>query len=380
MSNPHPLTVERRTPTPTSFRAAKVRGMFDLDVPEIVFSASVPVALPERWSIGAIVGNSGSGKSTVARELFPEEMAAQSLWTKPCILDDFPTGMTPQEIVNALTGVGLSSPKAWLLPHHALSVGQQFRADLALRLASSPRVVFDEYTSTVDRTVAKAASVAVSKLVRRTGTQFVAVACHSDILPWLTPDWTINMSDQTFHLAREDLRRPNIKLNVYPGPVSAWAMFRQHHYLSGDIHPAARAFHAYVELDGAEHLAGFFSILPAMGMTGWRRGHRTCVLPDFQGFGIGNAMIEQVAEALWTREGLRFRATTSAPQIVQHRLRRPEMWRLSDGPRQKQPNSRNSKRYYKTSAGRLSTSWEYLPTTLRKPSPWPATAAPTALT
>lgn len=341
--------------------------MFDLphaDMQAYAFDVDVPPMLDD-WQIGVIVGPSGAGKTTVARAAYPLDLVTHddASWTHPCILDDFPSDLDVETITGALISVGLSSVPAWMLPYNKLSTGQQFRAQLARALLESDQVVYDEFTSVVDRTVAKACSVSVAKHVRRDADRrFVAVTCHYDILEWLEPDWVLDMADGS--LERRRLRRPSIELVITEGERSAWTRFRHHHYLTGDLSPSARVFLAYVTLDGVSALAGFFSILPTMGMKGWWRGHRTVVLPDYQGMGIGNAMIEHVADALWTRERKRFRATTAAPGIVHHRRKHPEMWRLVDAPRMKAPSG-NRKMHVKTSAGRLTTTWEYLPTSLR---------------
>lgn len=147
--------------------------------------------------------------------------------------------------------------------------------------------------------------------------------------------------------------------------------------MSADLSPLAECFIATVEFAddaGAERVAGFFSIISAAGMRGWRRGHRTAVLPDFQGMGIGNAMIEATAEWLYQTRGLRFRATVGAPAIVRHRRKRPDMWRLVSAPAQRPPSGNDGKAgrptnkagRFITSAGRLTTSWEYVPEALRK--------------
>lgn len=352
------------SPTPTGFRAAKIEGMFDIphrERQEVHWSVDLPIEDFD-WSVGVIVGASGSGKTTLARQMFDNQLVEFASRSQTCILDDFPKGMSPVEITKALTAVGLSSPPVWLRPYSVLSTGQQFRADLALALTQSNYVVFDEFTSVVDRTVAKAASSAVSKHVRRIDSRFVAITCHRDILPWLEPDWVYDMDTQDFH--KERLRRPNIQLTIREGHRSWWPLFSQHHYMTSSINQSARVFLAFVEMDGEEYLVGFFSILPAMGMKGWRRGHRTVVLPDFQGLGIGNRMIEETAEYLWQKEGLRFRATTAAPSLIAHRRRYPEMWRLESGPMMRMPSG-NKKQYIKTSSGRLSTSWSYVPQELR---------------
>lgn len=53
--------------------------------------------------------------------------------------------------------------------------------------------VIDEYTSVVDRTVAKAASVALSRYVNNNDIENVVIStCHRDIVEWLEPDWVID--------------------------------------------------------------------------------------------------------------------------------------------------------------------------------------------
>jgi hypothetical protein len=73
------------------------------------------------------------------------------------------------------------------------------RCDLAYALLDGKDiVVYDEFTSVVNRQVAKAASYAISKCVRRNGKKFVAVACHDDIIEWLQPDWIYNTDTRNF--------------------------------------------------------------------------------------------------------------------------------------------------------------------------------------
>ncbi len=206
-------------PTSRSFRAAKVMGMFDIPAAdEQRFTVEADLALDGReWQVGAIVGGSGRGKTMLARQLWPDAyVTGYNDWSGPCILDDFPAHMSPAEVIEALTAVGLSSALAWLRPYRVLSVGQQFRADLAKALTSRSLVVFDEFTSTVDRDVAKAASVAVAKYVRKDpGRQFVAVTCHRDIVPWLSVDWWYDIDAGVFHWGR--LQRPPIHLHIRAG-------------------------------------------------------------------------------------------------------------------------------------------------------------------
>lgn len=362
----HPVHVTSTTTIKQSFRVAAIQGMFDVPLKEshtFTMDAEIP-AESESWQIGLIVGASGSGKTSLARQAYGAQIVSgYADWDGRAIVDHFPAHLSVQEVVDALSAVGFSSPPHWVLPFHALSNGQQFRVTLARALAEHDFLVYDEFTSVVDRTVAKSVCVSVGKYLRRTGKRAVFVSCHFDIIEWLQPDWTF--STENTRLSRDCLCRPNIEVRILSGSVSDWRLFHPFHYMTANLSPSARIYLAYALIDGYYNLVGFFSTMPAMGMTGWVRGHRTVVLPDYQGLGVGNRMIEAVAEYLWNSARRRFRATTAAPGIIKHRLRNPDMWRMVEGPTMKAPSA-NKNIKVKTSAGRLTTTWEYIPQALRK--------------
>lgn len=370
------VDVDLVTKVPNTYRAARVIGTYDIpkvDEQHVRIQADIPLEGMD-WNVGCIIGASGSGKSTIARNLWPDAYTTNGSheWNADCLLDDFPEALTPDEVIGFLTSVGFSSAPAWLRPHRVLSVGQGFRADLARGLAlagGNGLVVFDEFTSTVDRVVAKAVSAAVSKHARRNGSKFVAVSCHKDIAPWLGADWMYDTDSHQFTGRR--LHRPSIGLEIREGSRQAWSLFRDHHYLSGDLATASRVFLGYVTLDeGEERLAAFLALLPVAGHKGWWRSHRTVVLPDMQGLGIGNRFQEEIAEQLWVKEHKRFRVVTSAPGMVHYCRKRPEKWRLAMAPGMKplpgKTTGLGKGKGPKTSSGRLTTTWVYLPTSLRK--------------
>src|SRR5690242_14444562 len=102
----------RRSPIYRSFRTESVRGMFDVPhKDEITQQWSVNLPIQDReWNIGLIVGASGSGKTTIASELFKNDYIHTSFdWpSDKSMLDAFDKRLTTKEIVQVLSSIGLS--------------------------------------------------------------------------------------------------------------------------------------------------------------------------------------------------------------------------------------------------------------------------------
>lgn len=308
-----------------SFRVAQACGVFDFPASghsEERFGVEVP-GLDEPWTIGAIVGPSGMGKSSVARAAFgaggavcPDALKEGFAWpADQSVLDGFDPALDGGTLAKILASVGFSTPPAWVRPHRVLSNGQRFRCDLARAMVEPGEVVaIDEYTSLVDRQVAKFASASLARTIRdpqrTTGPKrFVAVTCHYDVLEWLEVDWVLDMATGT--LARGRLRRPRIELEVRHARRTLWEAFRKHHYLDHALAPFATRYAALAE----GRPVAFLATIPAMGHTGMRRVHRLVVLPDFQGLGIGTKLLNLVADHE-TALGYKFAIATSQPALV----------------------------------------------------------------
>ncbi len=194
---------------PDSFRAQSVVGSFTLNDVKLQkrFRGSLPIE-DNNWQVGIIVGRSGSGKSSIAKRLFPEAYITGFEYSHKCILDDFPEGLETGEITKMLCSVGFASPPDWLKAYSCLSQGEKMRVDVARALCLDRKVIaFDEFTSVVDREVAKIGSYAISKAVRRQpGKQFIAVTCHYDVVDWLEPDWVFCTDTMEFDRKKESSR------------------------------------------------------------------------------------------------------------------------------------------------------------------------------
>ena len=283
---------------------------------ETTFSVPLLPPLPALWRIGLIVGPSGSGKSQLLKQHFGD--ASLPTWNpEKAIASHFKSAKDAAEKLNA---VGLNSVPSWMRPYHVLSTGEKFRADLARQMRDG--AIIDEFTSVVDRRVARSTARALSRYcVEKSLKNIVLATCHYDITEWLQPDWVFNTF--TGELTGRGLkRRPQINIEVRPCGVEVWRVFMQHHYLSGSINKSCRCWAA--TWDG--ELVGFASALPFPNgnfKNAWRE-HRTVVLPDYQGLGMGVRLSDAVA-SMFTSRGFRYFSKTSNPRMGGYRQNSP-LW------------------------------------------------------
>lgn len=250
------------------------------------------------WNIGVIYGGSGTGKSTLLKTF--GEITTPIFNNEKSLISNF-DWMTPEEATHLLSAMGLSSVPCWLRPHATLSNGEQYRANLAYCVAKAKEndvILIDEYTSVVDRDVAKAMSNALQKYVRREKKKIILASCHFDIMEWLNPDWIYSPNKR--RVERPDclrLTRPKINLEIFRCRYETWKIFKQHHYLSEDLNPAAWC---YVILWNDKPVA-FVAILPfpGVGDAKTRRISRIVTLPDYQGLGIGKSLVDYFSALYW---------------------------------------------------------------------------------
>ena len=329
------ITILREISVERTPRVMQLESMFDVPPSErssVKWEAHLPIDERE-WGVGLIVGPSGSGKTTLARELFPEHyIAPDSIKWSPTasVLDNFPSEMPIKEIIACLTSVGFSTVPNWLRPYSVLSTGEQFRANMARAIAQNEgTIVIDEFTSVVDRQVARIASHAVQKAVRRRGVRFVAVSCHYDIIDWLQPDWIYQPESDSFQW-RLLQRRPSIELEVHSIGREAWSLFSKYHYLSADLHTAARCFGGFVQDPdtGMERCIAFSAHrpFPHPRRKNLIAAHRTVVHPDYQGLGIGGILEDWVGSYL-AKQGLQYFVAAANPARLAYLAKSPR-WEL----------------------------------------------------
>jgi GNAT superfamily N-acetyltransferase len=310
-------------------------------------------SIPEfdkNFNIGLVIGPSGSGKSTIIHNRFSVIDSPQ--WRKDrSIVSHF---ASVEDAIERLTAVGLNSIPAWLRPFRVLSEGEKFRANMARLLNSD--IAIDEFTSVVDRSVAKSVSVSINKYVYKHNVQnLVFASCHYDIIEWLRPCWVYDLNGNTLYSGRW-LQRPEINLSIYEGDHSAWEMFKKHHYLSSDIMKSSKIFLCFWD----DILLGIVATCPLPSGTvkkAWRE-HRLVVLPDYQGLGIGMRLSDAVAE-MYIDNGKRYFAKTSHFKIGNYR-NKVECWRPTSSNEKNTSSKHGTLKGWKTSDGRMCFSHEYV--------------------
>ena len=206
------IAIRNRTDVDRSYRAERARALYnviesqgsefdlDVDIPQI--------GGDDEWRIGVVVGPSGSGKSSIGRTLIEGGWIDWSAisWGPGAVVSECDDLASFEDVTAALASVGLGSVPAWLRPFHVLSNGEQFRASLArLVLRINGSYVVDEFTSVIDRRVARIGSAAFAKAWRRYGTgRVVFLTPHYDVLEWLQPDWVLDLHQTVDYVAVEE--------------------------------------------------------------------------------------------------------------------------------------------------------------------------------
>ncbi|CAE7879976.1 unnamed protein product [Symbiodinium sp. KB8] len=302
------------------------------------------VEIMKTFSIGVVVGD---GKSSFARVHYgaPPTVA----WSSEAVIAHFASLELAKELCQAAN----LDLETCMQPYSTLSGGEKARAEvarvlaLALELPREQAIVFENFSSLVDRGTAMKMASGLQKFVLRHGLRnVVLVSAYTDFVNTaLRPDWlfechrhrlltfdvsgvkqepadsTPEQSNEVLTLARSYcLAEAPVaslpQLRIRRALPCEWKNFREHHYKDPSLHPCAVcfvgvlgdtacAFSACVMepvnfvQEGAQKFSNDYPDYPSSWLQQRNRRlfreHRTVVLPHCQGIGVAQSMIDCIA-------------------------------------------------------------------------------------
>lgn len=357
-------SVKLESPISNSFRCTMAANSLDIDVKaKSKHELNIEADLETDWNVGLIVGASGSGKTTLAKEIFGENCFDFEVDYSLPVLEQFPEDWAYEQCQQALNGIGLSQVPCWIRPMNTLSNGQKTRAISALMLARKDDFVVDEWTSVVDRTVAKSMSVCLGKHARKNKKQIVAVSCHYDVYEWLNPDWIIDCNKSEYIdrrlLWRDYERKEKLEFEIRAIGRESWKFFSKYHYLSEKL-PGG-----HIKLFGLFHgedqigFQCFANYTPKRkGQTMKMHSNRTVIHPDYVGLGLGMKLIE-ITSRIMSESYDVWAKFSSVP--VAKAFEKSNNWRLIDVKRFTNPGGGSIKRVTGYRNGIKTYSYHYEP-------------------
>jgi len=335
MEIPKTIDITLKSKVNTDFRCQVAANSLDIDVKKksIHHLKIENINIPDQWNIGLVYGNSGSGKTTSIIQLFGEDVFDVNIDPELPILNQLPSDLTYDECASLLNGMGLNSVPCWIRPFKTLSNGQQARAEAVMLMTQNKEMVFiDEWTSVVDRTVAKAMSLCLHKYAKRNNKRVVILSCHQDIIEWLKPDWAIDCNVQKFMLPKSDdfffKKREQLKFEVREIDSKSWKYFSKYHYLSENLPGGKLHLYGLFHNNNQIGFQCFANYVPHKKNTiKIFHSNRTVVHPDYNGMGLGIKLIDVSSALLKQKENVRIMAKFSAIPIYKSMIKSP-VWKF----------------------------------------------------
>lgn len=142
----------------------------------------------DQGDIVEIIGQSGSGKSLLLRDL-KEKMIAQGLKVADLgeiVLEEKPVidlvGRSTVDATDLLAKAGISDAWIYIRKPSELSDGQRYRLKLAKIMEQDADVwIADEFGAVLDRVTAKIVAFNIQKVARRLGKTFMVATTHTDL-------------------------------------------------------------------------------------------------------------------------------------------------------------------------------------------------------
>ena len=332
---PETIEVLLKSKVNTEFRCQIAANSLDIDVEKksIHHLKIENINLPEKWNLGLVYGNSGSGKTTLIKHLFGEKIFNVKLNEDEPIINQLPKDLSYEDCALMLNGIGLNSVPCWIRPVKTLSNGQKARAEAVFLMTKNKDIVFiDEWTSVVDRTVAKAMSLCLLKYAKRNDKKIILCSCHIDIIEWLQPDWLIDCNKQKFILPESEAfffkERKQLNFEIKEIDRTSWKYFSKYHYLNENLPGGKIYLYGIIHHNNQIGSQCFANYTPhRKGTTIIFHSNRTVIHPDYNGLGLGIKLINETSELLKNKIECRIMAKFSSVPVYKAMIKR-EQWKF----------------------------------------------------
>src|SRR5699024_5048065 len=268
--------------------------MDDFGINKEIETVNIQLKIPKNFKTLYITGESGSGKSTILKELFKETSYDDDAFFKTPLIE---MGQDVKETLKVLNMFGLGDASLFALKPFQLSDSQKKRAEIVrMVLDGNEIIVIDELLSTLDRLTAKSIAFNIKKNFDFLGIKLVVATAHTDLEEYLKPDVVVKGESfpSRFTVAEKepDEYKDNHIANKCTLRKASKEEYREEDL--GDIHYKGKYSGGRQEYLFAELSGSVIGVLVTNNLisSDTRRISRVVVPPPFSGVGIAQKLIK----------------------------------------------------------------------------------------
>lgn len=271
-----------------------VEVLDDFGITKETVTVSINLKIPRDFDVLYITGESGSGKSTILGELYPESVINDDKFMNTPIID---MGSDYSETIKVLSLLGLGDDSLFTLSPDNLSDSQKYRSKIAyFILRGDTEIILDEFLSTLDRETAKSIAFNIQKSLRRLGIKLIVATAHEDLFEYLKPDVVVRGRSFPSRFEVEEFQKESYRSNPFLSRVCLFQGNKDDYRREplGEIHYKGKYSGGKQEYFFAKINDDVIGVLVTNNLMSspTRRIIRVVVHPTYRGVGIAQELIK----------------------------------------------------------------------------------------